>query len=366
MSNSHDVFNRVQSASYTRRGALKAFGAGIAALSLAACSQSEQSDGADQTQEQAQEEPVEDVTVRVASLKGPTTIGLVQMMDETSGVPETDEPTTPAETGGITYSYQVIAAPDDLLPKIIQGEVDIACVPSNAGAVLYNKMNKGVRAIDINTLGILSIVTGDESIKEFKDLAGHTVYISGQGATPEYTFNYLAESAGIADEVTLEFRSEHAEVAALLAADPSAIGVLPQPFTTATLAKNESLSSPIDLTEVWEQYVTDGSKYVVGITIVNADFADTHPEAVEDFLTRHAASVKKVNEDPAAAAPLVVKAGIVAAESIAAKAIPACNIVCETGKEMKDSLEGYLKVLYDADQTSVGGALPEDDFYFGA
>lgn len=310
----------------------------------------------------------DDVVVRVASLKGPTTIGLVKMMDTTSGIP-TDGAALPEDNSakkgsGITYAYAVSASPDELLPQIIQGKVDIACVPSNVGSVLYNKTEGKIRVIDVNTLGVLSVVTGDSSVAKFEDLAGKTVYVSGKGSSPEYVLDFLLGKAGIADKVTIEWKSEHAEVAAILASDPAAVGILPQPFTTATLVQNGSLKAPVDLTDVWKEYATDGSEFVMGATIVRAAFADEHPEAVEDFLKRHAKSVKQVNADPKAAAPLVVKAGIVPKEPIAQKAIPQCNVVCITGKKMRRALEGYLQVLYDANKASVGGALPADDFYY--
>jgi NitT/TauT family transport system substrate-binding protein len=344
----------------TRRQALAALGSITAGLALAAC-------GTSQTQS-TDIAATEDVTVRVASLKGPTAIGLVSMMDSTSGVPTEDAPTEPAEgSTGITYSYTISGSPDQVLPQVIKGETDIALVPSNVASVLYNKTKGGVRVIDLNTLGVLSVVTGDATVGQFEDLAGHTVYLSGQGASPEYTLNYLLGQAGIKDQVTIEFKSEHSECAAAIQADPTAVAILPEPFTTATLAKDPSLSAPVSLTDVWDRYAGgSGSQFVMGVTIARSEFVDAHPAAVADFLSRHAESVAAVNGDPAAAAPLVVKAGIVASEAIAEKAIPKCNIVCTTGEDMRTALSGYLQVLYDADASSVGGALPGDDFYYEA
>ncbi|MGI6229897.1 MAG: ABC transporter substrate-binding protein [Tractidigestivibacter sp.] len=358
----------------TRRQALAALGS-VSALALAACgNSSSDSSAADSSSASdasssadADSASTEDVTVRVASLKGPTTIGLVSMMDTTSGVPTEDAPTEPAEgSTGITYSYTISGSADQVLPLVIQGETDIALVPSTAASVLYNKTSGGVRAIDVNTLGVLSVVTGDTSIEQFEDLAGHTVYLSGQGASPEYTLNYLLDQAGIADQVTVEFKSEHSECAAVLEADPNAIAILPEPFTTATLAKNSALSAPVSLTDVWNRFATDGSEFVLGVTVARTEFVDQYPDAIEDFLSRHAESVATVNADPAAAAPLVVKAGIVSSEEIAEQAIPRCNLVCTTGSEMRNALEGYLQVMYDSNESSVGGALPGDDFYYGA
>ena len=357
----------------TRRQALAAFGSITAGLALAACgaSQTQSTDTASTSDASSSSDAsaaTEDVTVRVASLKGPTAIGLVSMMDSTSGVPTEDAPTEPAEgSTGITYSYTISGSPDQVLPQVIQGETDIALVPSNVASVLYNKTKGGVRVIDLNTLGVLSVVTGDSSVEQFEDLAGHTVYLSGQGASPEYTLNYLLDQAGIKGQVSIEFKSEHSECAAAIQADPTAVAILPEPFTTATLAKDSSLLAPVSLTDVWDRYAGgSGSQFVMGVTIARSEFVDEHPEAIADFLSRHAQSVDTVNGDPATAAPLVVKAGIVASEAIAEKAIPKCNIVCTTGEGMRSALSGYLQVLYDADASSVGGALPGDDFYYVA
>lgn len=345
----------------TRRQ-LFAAGLGLGgAFALAACSPA--------SSDPAPSAEPEDVTVRVASLKGPTTIGLVSMMDQTSGIPEADssqddEKSDSSAGDGVSYQYAISASPDEVLPQVISGSVDIALVPSNAAAVLYNKTKGGVQTIDVNTLGVLSVVTGDASVTDFEALAGKTVYVSGKGASPEYTLNYLLGKAGISDKVGVEWKSEHEEVAAVLATDANAVGILPEPFATATIAKNPVVSSVVSLTDVWKRYVDDGSQFVMGVTVVRSDFAKDHPEVVRDFLQRHAASVDAVNDDPEAAAKLVVKAGIVAKEPIAKKAIPGCNVVCLTGTQMKDALEGYLQVLSDADPTSVGGHMPADDFYY--
>ena len=296
----------------------------------------------------------EAVTVRVASLKGPTSIGLVRFMDQAKSGKTTN-----------TYEFSMSAAPDEVMPKVISGDVDIALVPSNVASVLYNETQGKVQVIDINTLGVLNVVTGDAAIKEFDDLAGKTVYLTGKGATPEYSMNYLLTQAGIADKVTLEFKSEPTEIVSVLSQDATAVGVLPEPFKTAALTKNTSLTSPIDLTDVWDQFAGEsGSKLITGVTVVRKEFAEQNPSAVWEFLSGHAASVDAVNADPATWSQAVVDAGIVDNAKVAEKAIPGCRIVYTTGDDMKKALAGYLQVLSDADASSVGGKLPGDDFYY--
>lgn len=178
--------------------------------------------------------------------------------------------------------------------------------------------------------------------------------------------NYLLERAGLTGQVALEFKSEPTEVLSALLADPSAVGVLPEPFKTAAIAKSEGkLSAPVSLTDVWDELAGDtGSRLLTGVTVVRRAFAEGHPEAVAEFLSCHAASVEAVNAAPADWAQAVVDAGIVDNATIAEKAIPGCMLVCQTGKDMKAALGGYLQVLADADASAVGGKLPADDFYY--
>ena len=345
-----------------RRTFLAAAGMGVtgAVAALAGCSDSTAGAGSTSAGSSAsaagsaEEEPVESVEVRVASLSGPTSIGLVSFMELAKDAERYDN----------TYTFNIYKAADEILPQVIKGDIDIALIPANAASVLYNKTEQGIACIDINTLGVLSVVTGDASVASFEDLAGRTVYLTGKGTTPEYTMNYLLNAAGIADSVTLEFKSEATEVVSTLAADASAVGVLPQPFVTAALAKNDALIAPVDLTDVWAQYADEGSQMVTGVTVVRREFAEAHEQAVVEFLTAQAASVATVNDDPAAAAPLVVEAGIIESEAVAETAIPNCHLVCLTGEEMKDALSGYLEVLHAASPEAVGGTMPEDNFYF--
>ena len=336
----------------SRRGFVTGSLTALLGLGLVGCGSTQPSASSDSSATtQAAAEPV---TVRVASLKGPTSIGLVQLMSE-------------AKAGNTTNSYEftMSAAPDEVTPKVISGDVDIALVPSNVASVLYNKTEGKVQVIDINTLGVLNVVTGDAAVREFDDLAGKTVYLTGKGATPEYSMNYLLAQAGIAEKVTLEFKSEPTEIVSVLSQDATAVGVLPEPFKTAALAKNPSLASPIDLTDVWDDLAGEtGSKLITGVTVVRREFAEQNPAAVFEFLGAHAASVEAVNADPAGWAQDVVDAGIVDSAAVAEKAIPGCHLVATQGEDMQTALSGYLEVIATADASSVGGQLPGEDFYY--
>ena len=293
--------------------------------------------------------------IRVGSLKGPTSLGLLHLMDKASKGETTD-----------SYEFRMTTGADELLPLMIKGELDIILVPANVAAVLYQKTNGGVEVIDINTLGVLYMVTGTAELNSIADLKGKTVYLTGKGTTPEASLRYLLDACGLEEkDVSLEFKSEAAEVAAVLAENPDAIGLLPQPIVTAACMQNENLKVALDMNEEWLRVQGEaGNGMVTGVTVARKDFIAENPEAVAAFLEEHEASAAAVNEDPAAGAVLAVEAGIVAKEPIAQKAIPQCNIVCITGEEMKKALSGYLQVLHDFNAELVGGKAPEEDFYY--
>ena len=315
----------------------------------------DQTDKQENSGTQTQAEPVD---VNVMALKGPTAMGMVKLMDD-------------ADSGNVdteNYSFEIAASADEVTPKLIQGETDIAAVPANLASVLYNKTEGQIQVLAVNTLGVLYIVENGDSIHSVSDLAGRTIYASGKGSTPEYALNFILEKNGLTPgtDVTIEWKSEHSECVSALAQDPEGIAMLPQPFVTTAQAKNPNLKVALDLTEEWDKVMENEetkSSLLTGVVVVRKEFAEENPEAVEDFMDRYADSVKYVNDNVEQAAKLVGNYDIVT-EDVAVKAIPVCNIVCITGEDMKEQLSGYLAVLKDANPESIGGELPGDDFYY--
>lgn len=298
----------------------------------------------------------EKVTVKVGALKGATTLGLLPLEDKAAN-----------GEAGENYEFSMMTAADELLPMMIKGELDIALLPSNVASILYQKTNGGVTVIDINTLGVLYMVSGDSSITGVEDLAGKIIYLTGKGTTPDYVLHYILSGNGMdADsDCTLEYKSEATEVAALLAENPDAIGLLPQPFVTAACAQNDALSVILDMNAEWEKLQgEDGSRLVTGVTVVRNEFLQEHENAVATFMEEHQASAQSMNSDVENGAKLAAASEIIAKEPIALKAIPKCNITYIDGADMKQALSGYLEVLYEQNPESIGGALPGDDFYY--
>ncbi len=298
--------------------------------------------------------PADSVRVRTAALKGPTAMGLVHLMS-----------TPGAERD---YDFTLAGSADEVTPALIKGDLDVACVPANLAAVLYNKTEGQIVTLAVNTLGVLYIVeNGGESVRSMADLKGRTIAAAGKGSTPEYGLRYLLEQSGLDPDtdVTVDWKSEHAECVAAMAAGTADIALLPQPFVAAAQSKLENLRVALDLTEEWDA-LDNGSAMITGVAVARRAFAEEHPEAVERFLEVYAESVDWVNGNPAGAAELIAEYGIVESAAVAEKALPHCNIVCLTGQEMYEKLSGYLQVLAAAAPEAVGGAMPRDDFFYGA
>lgn len=298
--------------------------------------------------------------VTIGSLKGPTSMGLAYLMQK------------PVDRTWV-YSFEMATAADELTGKIINGELDVALVPANMASILYNKTDGNVKVIDVNTLGVLYVVEGGETVQSVADLAGKTIYLTGKGTTPDYVLQYLLEQNGLTTEdVTLEYKSEATEVVSALATEEGAVGLLPQPFVTVATMKNENLRLALDLADEWAKLQPeDGSSMVTGVTIARKDFLEgedefeeTNEQMVQGFLEDHKESVSYVNANLSEAAEMIAELGIVDSAAVAEAAIPYCNITCITGEEMKTALEGYLQVLEDMDPASIGGSLPGEDFYY--
>lgn len=297
--------------------------------------------------------PEDTQTVRIGGLKGPTSMGLVKLMQDNED-----------GTSKNRYEFTMAAAADELTPKFIKGELDMIAVPANLASIIYKTTEGGVKLLAINTLGVLYIVEKGESITSVADLKGKTIYATGKGTAPEFGLRHILEENGLDPDkdVTMEWKSEPTEVVALLSNAESGVAMLPQPFVTVAQNSVEGLDIALDLTEQWDAVDSD-SRMVTGVLIARKDFVEAHPTLVEAFLKEYKASTDYANTNVDDAAALVEKYNIVKAV-IAKKALPYCNIVCITGEEMKSAMKGYLGVLFASAPQSVGGQLPDEDFYY--
>ena len=295
----------------------------------------------------------EKAKINVVALKGPTALGSVKLWEDSEN----------GDTEAV-YNISVVGDPSEAVAKIANKDADVAMVPTNMASVLYNKTSKNVNIAAINTLGVLYLVTNDKSISSIKDLAGKTVFVSGQGATPDFVLRYILKKNGLTPgkDVTLEYKSEHSELAAQVISENVSIAVLPEPFVSQVLTKNSKIRVSLDLTNEWNK-ITDDSVLTMGSIVVRKDFLKNKKEDFDKFLKSYQKSVEYVSENTENAAELADKFGIMQKE-IAIKALPKCNVVFISGNEMQQKTENFLKILYDFEPKSIGGKIPDEDFYY--
>ena len=312
-------------------------GSASSAASSAAVSEAASSAAASEEEEAAAPLSVTE-PLRIAGLKGPTTMGLVNLLSMEQ-----------AGTAAMDYDLQLYGAADEIVPLLIKGELDMAAIPANLAATLYQKTSGGIQAVAVNTLGVLYVVEQGDTVHSMADLKGRTILSTGKGTTPEYVLRYLLTANGIDPDkdVDIQYYSEATEVTAQMASTQDAIAVLPQPYVTAAGLKDDTLRVALDLTAEWDK-VAD-TQLITGVTVVRKAYAEEHPDVVAAFLADYAQSVNTANTDLDGTAALCEEQGVVAKAAIAKKALPNCNIVCLTGEELKADVSGYLQVLYDAD-----------------
>lgn len=282
--------------------------------------------------------------LRVGSLKGPTTVGMSQLMNSDA------------------YVCSLYTAGDELVQKMLTKDIDIALMPSNTAANLYAKTDGDITVLNINTLCPLYIATRDHSITSFYDLNNKTVYMTGKSTAPEYVMRYLMDAFGVT--VQLEFKSEPTEVASLLAAQSDAVALLPEPFASATTLKDPSIKLAFNLEQSWQSASPSNSHIVTGVTVVRNDVLRQRPYEIEQFLADEQASVAKALEDSQSVVEIMVDRNVFPSVQVAERAIPQCSVAFITGGPMASMLGTYLNVLYQQDPKTVGGALPKDSFYY--
>lgn len=289
--------------------------------------------------------------VTVAALNGPTGMGMVQLMDMTD-----------------KYAVETYQSPTDVTAKLIKGEVDVAALPSNMAAVLYNKTEGQVVAVSPIALGVLHILGNNVDITETSQLKGKTIVASGQGGTPEYVLQKVVEAAGLNlyGDVQVEWLANHAEVNAKLLSQEGTIAMIPEPFvSTALAAGKEGVEEVFDMNTLWEE--TTGQELPMGVLVATKAFVEERADDLKVMLNDLQGSVDFVNGSPAEAAQLIVEKGFIGKAEIAEAAIPNCHIVLYAGDKASEGaeiLKTFNETMFEMNSQAVGGSLPGDDLYY--
>lgn len=329
---------------------------GILCITFTACSQpADDSQGA--PDDVVPVETLEKTKIRVGSLLGPTGMGMVKLMEAND-----------QGTSALEYEFALMAAPDDLVAKIVNKEIDVAALPTNMALLLYHKTGGQIQLAAVNTLGGLYLLDQTGSINTVDDLKGKEIGLSGKGATPDFVMQYLLRHHGlkIDEDVNINYFIQHSDLAAALAAGDIETGLLPQPHVTTALMKSQNLRIALDINEEWQKATTQNHELPMGCIVVQKEFVAGNKEAFAQFMAEYQESVDFVNGESniEQAAQLMEEYGILPKAAVAKAAIPYCNIVFLEAQEARPALEEYYQILYSFEPSSIGGQLPDEGFYY--
>lgn len=294
----------------------------------------------------------EPLQLTVAGLKGPSSIGMLRMIES-----------EPVFGEDVETEYQIVDEPQLMIARIMSGEADIAAVPINLAAVLYNK-GAPYRLGAVTGDGLLHIVSSREDIGSVEDLKGKRIYCIAQGSTPEFVLRYVLEKSGIDPdtEVELDFSFDHVAIAPQLIAGKVDLAVLPEPFVSIVASKNPAVQPVIDLQQVWAELSGTGDTYPITATLVRNSLYREHPEALKAFFAAYRESIDWANANPAEAGGLAGKYMEMPAPIIA-KAMPRLNLRYQSPREARSRVEELYQVFHGFAPASVGGTIPGDEFY---
>ena len=344
--------------------------AGLAACSTQAPAEDtappESTAPAAETQTPAAETAVPYQTVHLGLLSGPTGMGAAKMISDSDAAYAQIEDGTYDPSNGVLEHYDVTLGSDpanDIVPRLTNGELDIAAIPTNLAATLYNRTDGGIKLLALNTLGVLHILENGDTVNSLADLEGRTLYATGQGSNPEYVLNYLLEANGLdpAADVDIQWLASE-ELTARMASGDIDLCMLPVPAATTVMMQNSDVRDAIDLNDAWTESGAQGT-FTMGCLVARTEWLEDNSELVPGILEEYAASIDYANSNPEEASALIEQYGIVPKAAVAQAAIPQANMVCITGEDMK-GIADYYQVLFDADPTSIGGAIPGEDFYY--
>ena len=290
-------------------------------------------------------------TPRLMVLSGPTGVGAAKLMAN-------------ADDGFPSAIVEVVTDNTQVQTALANKDVDIAAIATNAAAALYAKTDGGIQVLAVNTLGVLYILEKGDTVHSMADLKGKTLYCPSntKGANPEHILNHLLTGNGVdPSDVNIEWLTPQ-EITAKITSSDAGICMLPVPAATALMVQDSAVREAVSLTDAWRDL--EGSELPMGCVVARTEFIEkSDPALIEAFIDLYGDSISFM-EGPGAGS-LAVELGILPNEKVAEKAIPQCALTLIIGQEMKDMLEDYYSILFQAAPESIGGGLPYDSFYYG-
>jgi len=291
--------------------------------------------------------------IRIATLKGPSAMGMVKMIDSLK------------QTKNNEIEITIYNEPIQVRKLMLEEAVDLAILPTTMGAILYNKgVNYQLAAIPV--WGTLYLFGQDTTIKQWTDLKGKRVYLMAKGMTPDVLFKQLLIKNGINPEKDIQTDYSfptHIDLANAVASGQAKMGVISEPLVSLVEEKNNHVKPIFDLNEEWEKVYPE-TPIAQTALLVNGNFAQNQKPLVENLMSHYQNSSKWVNQNPEKAAELIVKYNILPNFNVAKSSIPRSNLKFVKANTIENEINNYLKIFYEMNPDIIGGKIPDKNFVY--
>lgn len=292
--------------------------------------------------------------IRTGILNGPSSIPVCYLMKN-------------PEIENATITFQKYNTPQNLLPKLIKNEIDIAFLPLNVAVKTFNTSNHSIKILCVTGNGNIFLITTDQTVNKITDLHDKKVTVAGQGATPDYLFQYILQENEISinkKEIILDYSIPNAQIPALLIAGKIEYAVVPEPFVTIAKTKSKNVRIAVDFQEEYKFFSKNQQTYPLTVLVSRKDFIQKNPELIEQFLKEYQKSYEWTIQNPSAAGKLCEELDFGLNAKIVEKSIPNANYTFVKAQESKEQIQEFLQILMKLDTKAIGDKLPEEDFYY--
>ncbi|HUI32572.1 MAG: ABC transporter substrate-binding protein [Dysgonamonadaceae bacterium] len=298
-----------------------------------------------------QHQPKQTDTITIATLKGPSAMGMIKFIDSLSTVSDSH------------IKVEILNEPIQIRKMVIDGTADFAILPTTMAAILYNK-GIDYRLLAIPVWGTLYLFGNDTSITQWEHLRGKRINVMAKGMTPDVLFRYLLMQHGLDpdNDVTLDYSfPTHIDLANAVAAEQAKLGVISEPLVSLVMQRNTKVKSIFDLNAEWNKVLDIPIAQTA--FIVKGELTKNSKELVEKVMQSYHYSTQWVNQYPDSAANLIVKYNILPNNQVAANAIPRSNLHFVRANTISAQIDSYLNIFYQMSPDIIGGKLPDENFY---
>lgn len=262
--------------------------------------------------------------------------------------------------------------PDQLRALALNGKVDFIAMPTNVAANLYNR-GAPLKLLNISQWGALWMISRDPNMKTLADFKGQEIAIPFRADMPDIVFTHLAERQGLTPnkDFKLNYTATPMDAMQLLIMRRIDHALLSEPAVSMALRKTKSfpvsliapeLHRSVNLQQEWSRVMGTEARIPQAGIAVMGNKAD-NPQLVARFEEAYAQATRWCQENQQKCAEEVAaKIPMLSAEAVA-DALAAQGNYYATAFDAQQELEAFLEILLAKQPASVGGKLPNADFY---